>query len=412
MSTERTDFDESTASPANANAGEPNVGNLSADGALAPEQPSADDMVQDAASASEGGKEGSSVAESFGALKDRTVSARELKDRRRAHDQLSQQIQDDEARLADNRYILANFEAEVAHQNDIIGENQKALNAQTAQIKTLKQRYDQTKSDLSRMKKEHKKLEKTYEQRRDEAHDALTASKRALADIQAQARKAELAISDAQRDIMSLQVKADQSQDSAEKSKALSEIESLNVKLAQSKDDLVSLEPRQSAAQTKRAQDQAVYDGAAQALKDVKSKNDDDERALEKQLKEIDNDIDAGNEKAASLRKNIEAAQDRIAYCQEVKENPTTTEELARAIEQDRDTAEQIQSDIAQRETVHRDLKKRSRKAVAIIVLIAIAIIAIVACVFYFGTATYDAYDTHAALEDDIAVVDGNTNTV
>ena len=100
-----------------------------------------------------------SVGESFGALKDRTLHARDLKQQKRAHDDLARQINDSSTVLEDNRYILMNYERVISEQKAILESAQKDLKREENLLKNLTSDEKEVSSSLNSMVADHRRLE-------------------------------------------------------------------------------------------------------------------------------------------------------------------------------------------------------------------------------------------------------------
>ena len=335
--------------------------------------------------ASEGTKK-LSVGESFGALKTRTLHARDLKQHKRIHDDLARQINDSSAILDDNRHILQNFDQVIDEQQQIIQSAEKDLNREERLLKKLKAEEKETSSSLNGMVNEHRRMEEGYKSARASAEADFGAAKRKYSQIEGELNKVQRLISDLEKTIAADSVSRDTSSDPGTQQQAQSRIESATSELAGAREQLVVLEGQRAQASAERTSTQASYEGASRALKDLTKSHEKDEGVLEKQLKDTKKKIDECEGSIAALRQQIKEGQDRIVYARQVMNNPDETHELAAKIETQKQEAASMRTTITSMEERHQELKRGSRKALTLIILVAIVIIAIIVVVLVFGS--------------------------
>ena len=269
-------------------------------------------------------------AESFGALKTSMSQGRDLRKRKADLKAYREQTAKDKATYEDEANILANYDQIVGEQRDLIASTQHELDVQTERMDRLNADLAQAKGDLATTR----------------SHDesALADLKR---ELDAKVKASESAYDQAKRANEQAKTRHEQSQGTSSESEMLEVLERSDQQRAAAKD---------------------AFDKAEKPLETKVGK-------LEDEVKQL----------GAAITRNrgaIAAAQQRVAYCEQVHDDPARVETLKAEIERREEQAQLMQADIDALADRRAEVKKSTGKAkgalIALAVLVAIVIVAIV----------------------------------
>ena len=287
-------------------------------------------------------------AESFGALKTSMSQGRDLRKRKADLKAYREQTAKDKATYEDEANILANYDQIVGEQRDLIASTQHERDVQTEHMDRLNADLAQAKGDLATTR----------------SHDesALADLKR---ELDAKVKASESAYDQAKRANEQAKTRHEQSQGTSSESEMLEVLERSDQQRAAAKDAFKS-----------------ERDTAKRAYKKQKDAFDKAEKPLETKVGKLEDEVKQLGAAITRNRGAIAAAQQRVAYCEQVHDDPARVETLKAEIERREEQAQLMQADIDALADRRAEVKKSTGKAkgalIALAVLVAIVIVAIV----------------------------------
>ena len=289
------------------------------------------------------------VGESFTALKESFAQGRELKAREKERAALAEQLHADRAELADRDDILANYAVLLTDQKNVITYNAQERADRKAQVEELNARIAEVSDSLDRMRAYHDQQ---------------------LLPLQTELGRAR-AIAD--------QAKNDERSRKSELSAADSELrkaEGDRVDIAAAQQQVVA-----AAYEEARARSEAAKASLADIEKSydvLKRRFDGEEAPLENNIADMNEQVDALKAEMADFEANIDEAQARYQYIEEVYHNPDVTEQLRQEVAADEATERQMADDERKLRMQLEDNKARAQKAKLVVAAIVAVIIILV----------------------------------
>ena len=287
-------------------------------------------------------------AESFGALKTSMSQGRDLRKRKADLKAYREQTARDKATYEDEANILANYDQVVGEQRDLIASTQRELDVQAEHMDRLNADLAQAKGDLATTR----------------SHDesALADLKR---ELDAKVKASESAYNQAKRVSEQAKTRHEQAQSTSSENEMLEVLERADQQKAAAKDAFKS-----------------ERDTAKRAYKKQKDAFGKAEKPLETKVDKLEDEVKQLSAAITKNRGTIAAAQQRVAYCEQVHDDPARVETLKAEIERREEQAQRMQADIDALADRRAEVKKSTGKAkgalIALAVLVVVVIVAIV----------------------------------
>ena len=302
---------------------------------------------------------GTTIKDSFSALRGSNSYKRDLKGKRNELDALRTRIKNDKAIQADNRSILGNYDAVVNEQQQILNTSQAAKEKAEAQKRSLEVELRPWESKLADMKESHRKTLKPLQ-------DGYDSAKRALLDIEDE-------LSDAKREYDSLERQLRRASDDKRGT--------LELKFSAQKPIVQTWEVQRSSAVNLKNQAEAE-------LEKKTSEFAAEERPLEAEIDRLKGLIAGEKATIEEMAGKVDGATKRLDYSRHVKSNPAETERLTELIVKNEEYEVVLAQSIKEIQAKHDSLKSQATKAKVLLVVggvVLLAIIVLVAVLVFRG---------------------------
>ena len=289
--------------------------------------------------------------DSFAALMESMAQGRDLKMKRKALEEYVKTLDTLKAAYNDRLNIAANYDAVVSEQQKIVAES-------SACVDECKRKSEEIQSKIAEKDDEIARLKVSQGEAMKPLQDALNRHEAIVSDT-----KTELKQAKAQRDSL------DMFENPQEDGEAQQDMHSSIVAEIETKLDnqIAAVKADQKAIATQEKSDKAALKQVADAIKALNYEK-------EKIAKE-----------ASGFQKKVDDANNRIAFCQHVKDNPEETESMKLRIAENEKTAAEMSAQIEQLASVHEVSKAASSKARTVVIVAAIAVVIFIALFIYLA---------------------------
>ena len=293
------------------------------------------------------------VQSSLVALKDSIGQGRELKAREKEREDFSQKLDLDREELADREDILANYDALVAEQDEIIYQTNEQREARKSELALVTAQQEETSDALERMR---------------EYHDSQ------LEPVESMLGRAKAAAEQAKNDERSRKSELNAAESESRRAEGGDDAAMAAAKLNVVQQAYEEAAARSEAAKEALAQAQKQYD-------DMKERVEQAEAPLERSIEDLPRQTDELKESINRLGDTISIARKRRQYCDTVYQYPEETDKLRESVLAGEQTVRQMDIENDELRDMLAQSKEKSKiakLAIAGVVALVIVILIIV----------------------------------
>ena len=293
------------------------------------------------------------VQSSLVALKDSIGQGRELKAREKEREDFSQKLDLDREELADREDILANYDALVAEQDEIIYQTNEQREARKSELALVTAQQEETSDALERMR---------------EYHDSQ------LEPVESMLGRAKAAAEQAKNDERSRKSELNAAESESRRAEGGDDAAMAAAKLNVVQQAYEEAAARSEAAKEALAQAQKQYD-------DMKERVEQAEAPLERSIEDLTRQTDELKESINRLGDTISIARKRRQYCDTVYQYPEETDKLRESVLAGEQTVRQMDIENDELRDMLAQSKEKSKiakLAIAGVVALVIVILIIV----------------------------------
>ena len=287
------------------------------------------------------------------ALKDSIGQGRELKAREKEREDFSQKLDLDREELADREDILANYDALVAEQDEIIYQTNEQREARKSELALVTAQQEETSDALERMR---------------EYHDSQ------LEPVESMLGRAKAAAEQAKNDERSRKSELNAAESESRRAEGGDDAAMAAAKLNVVQQAYEEAAARSEAAKEALAQAQKQYD-------DMKERVEQAEAPLERSIEDLTRQTDELKESINRLGDTISIARKRRQYCDTVYQYPEETDKLRESVLAGEQTVRQMDIENDELRDMLAQSKEKSKiakLAIAGVVALVIVILIIV----------------------------------
>lgn len=289
--------------------------------------------------------------ESFSALAKSMEQGYDLKMKRKAFDEYTNTLNTLKNAYNDRLNIAQNFNALVEEQQRIIEKSSADVESCNSRVRQIESQIAAKNDEFARLKSDQAQALKPYE-------DELARCEAVLASAKDEFKQVK-----AQRDSLDLFDAPSQDAQGAQ----------------DSHDRIVAdVEVKYESAKTAQKDAQRALDAQVKA-------NKAEQRRMSDEIKKLNSDKAAAVKEAQGHQKHVDAANERIAFCNHVIAHPEETERMQQRITENEATAAEMNAQIEQLASVHAQSVKASSKARTVVIVAAIAVVILIILFFVVG---------------------------
>ncbi len=316
-------------------------------------------VVEDAAEAAQAAKPQTTkdifVAEeygdSFSALARSMEQGYDLKMKRKAFDEYTNTLNTLKNAYNDRLNIAQNFNALVEEQQHIIEKSSVDVESCNDRVRQIESQIAAKNDEFARLKKDQAQALKPFEDELARCETVLASAKDEFKQVKQQ------------RDSLDLFDATSQDTQSVQ----------------DSHDRIVAdVEAKYESAKTAQKDAQRALDAQAKA-------NKAEQRRMSDEIKKLNSEKAAAVKETQEHQKRVDAANERIAFCNHVIAHPEETERMQQRITENEATAAEMNAQIEQLASVHAQSVKASSKARGVIIAAAVFIVIVIILFFVVG---------------------------